>query len=73
MPLPSEPQETLAHRLRDQLGERIVCGLVGAATSGGVIWFGMKDGSLVFLSSGAIGGFILGALLGEKLFGLWKE
>jgi hypothetical protein len=65
--VPDEPHESRMHRLKDQIGERLACGLVGAAALGG-LWFGFRDGKAwVGPSIGALVGLVLGLLLGERL------
>jgi hypothetical protein len=65
--VPDEPGESFAGKLRDQFGERLVCGLVGAGLVGG-IWICWR-GKDVWLepSVGALIGFGIGAVLGERL------
>ena len=65
--VPAAPKETLARKFREQFGERFVCGLVGAVFCGGVS-IAASGQAVSFRSiAGAIGGFCLGAVLGEKL------
>jgi hypothetical protein len=65
--VPPDPHEGFAHKLRDQLGERLACGLAGACVFGG-FWVFLQGGQLwIWPSVGALCGFAVGALLGDKL------
>src|SRR5262245_20430345 len=72
IPIPDEPKETFLGKLRDQLGQRLVCGIVGAVLFGGINVAISGHQAWLLPTVSALVGFVLGAALGEKLLA-WYE